>query len=158
MSRRHDAEPLADAMAAAIRFLAVRWRTSGELRRHLLRRGYSETVVEKVLEHCRERKYIDDAAYAEHFVRQRLAKGYGPRRLAQELARKGMASDVYRPLLSKREQQEWVQAAQQAAVKKLNQLPKDLSTPEKKTKIARHLQYKGFSPAVIHHVLDTLFH
>lgn len=157
MSRPGQEEPFADAMASAVRFLAARWRTSGELQRHLLRQGYPAPVVQRVLERCRERKYIDDQAYAEQFVRQRLAKGYGPRRLAQELAGKGLAPDVYRPLLAELEQRELLRVAQQSALKKANRLHKDLPVGEKKAKIARHLHYKGFSQTVIHHVLDTLF-
>lgn len=157
MSRFHSEDQLADAMASAVRFLAARWRTAGELQRYLRRRGYSETIVQQVLNRCRERKFIDDPAYAEQFVRQRLAKGYGPRRLAQELAAKGLDTDIFRPLLEALDEYEVLQAAQQAAFKKANRLKKDMPLREKKIKIARHLYSKGFSETVIRRVVDMIF-
>jgi len=156
MSRQME-DSFADAMAAAIRFLAVRTRTSGELRRYLQRRGYSSSTIQQVLNRCQERKYIDDHAFAEHFVRQRLSKGYGPRRLARELANKGLAPEVYRPLLNELEPAEMLQVAVQLAANKAKQFENDLPLTMKKAKIARHLHYKGFPETVIHRVLDTLF-
>lgn len=150
-------DSLADAMADAIRFLALRMRTSGELRAYLRRRGYAASTIEQVLARCRERKFIDDRAFAEQFVRRRLAQGYGPRRLARELANKGLAQDVYRPLLDDLGERDLFQVARQLAVKKASGLRQELPLAAKKAKIARHLQYKGFPETVIHRVLDALF-
>ena len=46
------------------------------------------------------RGYVDDAAFARHFVETRAARGYGAARLAAELYARGIASAVVTAALS----------------------------------------------------------
>ncbi|MBE0598656.1 MAG: regulatory protein RecX [Desulfuromonadales bacterium] len=54
-------------MAAALRLLAVRDRTTVELAERLRQRGFAEEAIATALERCRDFGYLDDA----HFARER---------------------------------------------------------------------------------------
>jgi len=60
-------------MDAALRFLGARARTVREVERHLDACEYGEVEVYDTVERLKELGLLDDAAYAEEFVRTRLA-------------------------------------------------------------------------------------
>lgn len=75
--------------------LAARARTRVELKDALLRKGISEQTAELVLAKFDRAGLIDDAAFAEVWVRSRHTyQGLGRRALAMELRRKGVADEV----------------------------------------------------------------
>nr|WP_122012323.1 regulatory protein RecX [Maliibacterium massiliense] len=87
-------------IAKALSLLEYRWRTRQEMQRALAQRGYSQEVVQQVLSQLEAWGYLDDARFAEQFVRGRLERGDGARmRLRQSLGQKGVPDDVLREAL-----------------------------------------------------------
>lgn len=83
------------ARQAAMNLLAVRARSTAELRRRLVEKGYSAETTESTLAWLDERGMLDDAAFAASFVRDRVRlRPHGKRRLQQELRRKGVDAAV----------------------------------------------------------------
>ncbi|TGD86462.1 recombination regulator RecX [Mycolicibacterium sp. CH28] len=83
------------AHALCLRLLTARSRTRSELAAQLAKRGYSETVAATVLNRLTAVGLIDDADFAEQWVRSRRARaGKGKRALAAELRNKGVDDDV----------------------------------------------------------------
>ena len=83
------------AREAALRLLAHRARSEAELRRRLERKEFAPPIVAQTLGWLEERGYVDDAAFAASFVRDRLRlRPRGRVALLQELRRKGVAADV----------------------------------------------------------------
>lgn len=83
------------ARAAALNLLAHRARSREELRSRLDRKEFPEPVVQTTLGWLEERGYVDDRAFAEAFVRDRLRlKPRGRFGLLRELGRKGVAPEV----------------------------------------------------------------
>lgn len=83
------------AREAALSLLAHRARARVELRRRLARKEFSEPVIDEVMAWLEERGYIDDRAFAEAFVRDRLRlRPRGRMGLRQELRRKGLEDAV----------------------------------------------------------------
>jgi regulatory protein len=79
------------AREAALRLLAHRSRSVAELRRGLERRGLSPGAVEGTLAWLDARGYLDDRAFAESFVRDRLRlRPRGRAALERELRAKGV--------------------------------------------------------------------
>lgn len=90
-----DLDPVQHARDICLRLLAARPRTRAELRDALLRKEFEEDVADQVLGRLDEVGLVDDAAFAEMWVRSRHAhQGLGRRALAAELRRKGVADDV----------------------------------------------------------------
>lgn len=88
-------DPEGRAREICLRLLAVRPRTRAELEQALVRKGIEAEVVERVLGRLDAVGLIDDAAFAEVWVRSRHAyDGLGRRALAAGLRRKGVAESV----------------------------------------------------------------
>ncbi len=90
------ADALHTAREAALRFLGYRPRSEAEVRAYLERRkGYPPDVVAEAVEWLRERGYIDDAAFAQFWVANRMAfRPRGRRLLRAELRGKGVARET----------------------------------------------------------------
>lgn len=72
-------------------YLSSRDRSAKELERLLLRAGYLESTVEMVIYKLQKMRYLNDEAFAAQWVEARSGKGLGKRRIAQELAQKGIS-------------------------------------------------------------------
>lgn len=69
--------------------------SSKEAADRLLRAGYPRDVVEDVCSRAQEGRLLDDARFAEAFIRSKAYSGWGRRRIEQELSRRGVdASSV----------------------------------------------------------------
>src|SRR5688500_12706348 len=89
--------PVLDAKAARLvagDLLSRRAWTQAELTRRLIRRGAPAEVAAEVVADLAARRYVDDAAFARHFVETRAARGYGAARLAADLHARGVPSSL----------------------------------------------------------------
>ena len=83
------------AREAALVLLAHRPRAAEELRRRLRRKGFADEVADATVEKLEELRLVDDASFAETFVRDRVRlRPHGPRRLRQELRAKGVDEET----------------------------------------------------------------
>ncbi|MGV0834728.1 recombination regulator RecX [Mycolicibacterium thermoresistibile] len=83
------------ARAYCLRLLTARARTRAELTDKLAQRGYREDLSEQVLDRLEQVGLIDDADFAEQWVRSRHTNaGKGKRALAAELRKKGVDNDI----------------------------------------------------------------
>ena len=83
------------ARALCLRLLTVRARTRAELAGQLTKRGYPDDVRDRVLDRLMHVGLVDDADFAEQWVRSRRENaGKGKRALAAELRTKGVDNDV----------------------------------------------------------------
>jgi regulatory protein len=83
------------ARALCLRLLTARARTRAELEGQLAKRGYPDDVSTRVLDRLAQVGLLDDADFAEQWIRsRRVNAGKGKRALAAELRTKGVAADV----------------------------------------------------------------
>lgn len=78
----------------ALRMLGYRDRTTKEIRTALLRDGYPEQMVAVTVERLVDLRLLDDSRFAAGWVRTRYAAGYGAKRIARELAEKGVEAGI----------------------------------------------------------------
>ena len=79
----------------ALNMIALRARSSVELRRLLIRKGEPAEYVEVAIERLTRAGFLDDASFAKQFTRTKaVGAGLSRRRVQQELARRGVARDV----------------------------------------------------------------
>jgi regulatory protein len=93
------------ARDSALNLLSFRARTATELQRRLREKAFPEEVVQRCVAELVERGLVDDSAFAETFVRDRVRlRPSGARRLVQELRVKGVdaetAGEAIREVLS----------------------------------------------------------
>lgn len=83
------------AHALCLRLLTARSRTRAELAGQLAKRGYPDDVAGAVLDRLAAVGLVDDAEFADQWVRSRRARaGKGKRALAAELRTKGVDDEV----------------------------------------------------------------
>jgi regulatory protein len=79
----------------ALNMIALRARSSSDLRRLLLRKGEPAEYVEPAIERLVRAGFLDDSSFAKQFTRSKVAgPGLSRRRVQQELTRRGVARDV----------------------------------------------------------------
>lgn len=91
----------------ALRLLEFRAHSEKELKDKLIRAGATEENIEKVMDFCREYKFVNDEAYAKGKAKdlQNLKK-FGKYRIKSELSQKGIASDLIELALSELDEDE----------------------------------------------------
>lgn len=83
------------AHALCLRLLTARARTRAELAGQLAKRGYPDEVIGSVLARLAAVGLVDDAEFAEQWVRSRRERaGKGKRALAAELRTRGLDDEV----------------------------------------------------------------
>jgi regulatory protein len=83
------------ARALCLRLLTARARTRAELAGQLTKRGYPDDVSAQVLDRLAQVGLVDDAGFAEQWVRsRRVNAGKGKRALAASLRAKGVDNEV----------------------------------------------------------------
>ena len=146
-------DPLAEARERLITFLSTRPRSVEEARERLQRAGYSSTVIEDVLQDAKERRWLDDAAFAKLWVEDRLMTNpRGPKLLRDELRYKGVDDAHIQQALDEAEIDER-QLAQDLIERQKPRYWRD-DVQSRKRKLFAFLQRRGFSYRVIRNALD----
>ncbi|MCC6801771.1 MAG: RecX family transcriptional regulator [Anaerolineae bacterium] len=129
------------ATDSAARFLALRPRSTREVRDNLARKGIPPAVIDAALERLTAYGYIDDRAFANLWVRDRTTfKPTSPRALRYELQQKGVSRDVIDAALADVDAEDAAYRAAQAHMRRLRNVPRG----EFRTKMNAHLQRRGF--------------
>ena len=140
----------AEIEQVAVRLLATREHSRAELRRKLIARGGQAAVVEAVLDALGQRGLQSDARYAEQYVVQRAARGYGPARIRAELRERGIDDAVIADWLDERDPV-WNDRLAEVAHKRFGAAgPADFRDRARR---ARFLEYRGFGAELIRRVL-----
>ncbi len=92
----------------------------------------------------------DDRRYAASYVHQRSERGYGPRRIEQELRQRGVDPDIAAEAMAASDT-DWLQRACAAQAKKFRAAPQSHA---ERAKQSRFLEYRGFDAEQIRHALS----
>lgn len=131
--------------AVCLRLLARREHSRRELVDKLALRGFERNEVEAVIDELAEQNWQNDDRFAECYVRQRIANGYGPIRIRYELQQRGI-NDV--DLDGEAEEQGgWGHLALNAYLAKYGE--ERALTQNEWLKRSRFLQQRGFSGEMI---------
>jgi regulatory protein len=142
-----------DPRLAAVALLARRDFASGELAARLQDDGHPADVVAAVIADLTAGRILDDARFATHYVAYHVARGQGPRRIARELADRGVAPLHVETALAAGT--DWAALAREVRIRRFGLKPPE-SWPEK-AKQGRFLQYRGFSSDHIRSALGPDF-
>lgn len=135
-----------------LRLLARREHSQKELLDKLAQRGFLREEVEPVIARLAEQNWQNDARYAECYVRQRIASGYGPVRIRYELQQRGI-DDVDMDAAAEG-QGGWQQLLTELY---RNKYDEDKTLPQKEwLKRSRFLQQRGFSGEMIKRLFADL--
>ena len=149
-------EQFEKAKNLALNYIGLRIRSTKEVQTYLKRKKIHENVINRVIQYCNERNYLDDYAFAKAFTKDQLnLNKSGVFKIRSSLRTKGIAVEiidlVVEELINRDEQ---LDLAAKLGKRKLRLLTKDTN---KKQKIYRFLLQKGFSRDVVAEVLKLLF-
>lgn len=125
------------AFAAGVRFLETRARSTFEMRQYLERKGYSPQECDNAIESLAEMRYLDDAQFADDWVRsRRSSRGLSARALQRELLQKGVSVDIAAAALSNVGTEDEVESAIQLLAKSVKRQPPPRDASTKRRAIA----------------------
>lgn len=152
----HEPDPESVARAIALRQLSAAARSRAQLEQAMARRGVPQDVAARVLDRFEEVGLVDDAAYAEMFVRSRHAeRGLARRALARELRARGIVGEVAEGALARLEAED-EQAAARALVRRRAAATAGLDHQRRRRRLAAMLARKGYPPGMAIAVVDEV--
>lgn len=131
--------------------LKHRARSRGEIIDRLRKRKFSLSVINSVLDSLQQSGYVDDDDFAASFVREKLGKGFGLKRISFDLKRLKLSDEVIDKSFSAIDRSSYLNGLSQLANERFRryQGSKDLYG-----KVFRYLVQRGFSPDEIRKVID----
>jgi regulatory protein len=144
----------------ALDALARRARSRAELGRWLKEKEFTPAEIEPTLDRLTDLGLLDDLAFARGFARTRLGpgRGFGPRRVAAELARRGVARGVVDAVLAELAAESGVterEAIRAVAEKKLRGM-RGVDTEAQRRRLYGFLARRGFGMREIADVVREL--
>lgn len=147
-----EADPYTRAKTIVYNQLAYSAKTRGQLRKKLQSEGFEAELIEPLLDKFEAAKLIDDAEYAETFVRQKSrTKKLSRAALRRELAERGVRGEEAEDALAQRTDEQEREDAAELVRKKLRP-GMDLSDRAEKDRVTRRLlgmlARRGYSSSV----------
>jgi regulatory protein len=150
-----EADPESVARTIVLTKLTAKARSRAELADVLAVRGVPDEVATKVLDRFEEVGLVDDAGYAEMWVRARQqGRGLSRRALAEELRRKGVADELITESLAAVDAEAEEAAARALVVRKLRTLSR-LDRATQLRRLTAMLGRKGYPPGLAFRVVTS---
>lgn len=140
-------------LTVAFKHISVSDKSEKQLHDFLIKKGFLEESVEKVIKRLKELNYIDDRAFAKTFVEH--SKKSGKRALIYKLQSKGISLDDIDSALENESDEMQEEKALNLAIKQLPKYDK-LNVFEKKQKLNAFLFRHGFTWDIISNVIEKL--
>lgn len=130
----------------ALDYATYKPRTAEQVRRKMIEKGYAPEEAAFAVNFLEEFGYVNDRQYARMFVRDLLGrKAVGRRKLAEELAKRGVSKfDAEDALSEVFPHDEMAELVQRAAEKKLRSL-ESKPVEKRKPSLVQYLQRQGFA-------------
>lgn len=136
--REKRAKTPEQALAALMRLCARAEKSEGDARRLMRGWGLTEQDAERVLARLVRERFIDDARYAEAFVREKLRlSGWGEYKIRTALQRKGIRRETIDAALAQADRSGMGERLAQQLARKLRTV-KSATPYELKTKLVRY--------------------
>jgi regulatory protein len=140
----------------AYRYLTIRNRSEKEIREYLTRKKASVEIIENVITSLKEKKFLNDEAFARAWVLNRARlKPKGQVLLKFELKQKGITEDIIKKVLSEVQEEipDEVEQAKSLIAKKMERL-KGATRREIYHKIGGFLSRRGYNWDVVKKAID----
>ncbi len=145
--------------------LSYSLKTAEEILEALMDRGYSEKESKDAVKRLRQEGYINDVYFAQIYINSNRDKGRSLARMQKELIKKGVSAEDIRLAVDTMSEEGFepleseMNRGQKAVQKLYTKNGYDAGDKIDKRfyqKVARHLDYQGFSPYIISKLLEDL--
>lgn len=129
---------------------------SGELRRKLYMWGVGSDDSDRIIDSLRRRRFVDDARFAEAFVREKtMYGGWGRRKIAAALYQKRVERDIIAAALESVDQESYETRLEEIMRQKRRSIPEP-DTYDGRTRLFRFAVSRGFEPDLAASVIRRL--
>ena len=140
----------------AFLLLKFRLRSEYELYQRLKKKKFADSVIKQVLLFLKQRGFIDDSAFASAWIRGRISRPLGLRRLKQELRAKGIDKEIIEDQFEQlKNSYSEKTVVNELAAKKMEKL-KEVDSLKAKRRIYAFLLRRGFSPDLAMEAVNRL--
>lgn len=151
-----EPEPEAVARSIALRQLTTAARSRAQLEQAMARRAVPADVAARVLDRFEEVGLVDDASYAEAFVRSRhVERGLSRGALARELRARGIPEDIASAAIADLDEEDERETAR-ALVRRRAPATAGLDLQRRRRRLAGMLARRGYPSAVALGVVDEI--
>lgn len=143
----------AQAINYLINLLARRDYSEYEIRHKMQLKGFSDNDIDQALYHCQQRNWQSDYRFCENYLLSRVRKGYGLKRIQQELRLKGINHQILSQVLEEQDFN-WQELAIACLEKKFPDYAK-VNDLKLKQKIWRYMSNHGFETDDFIHLIKN---
>jgi regulatory protein len=140
-----------DARKNALKLLEKKDYTRRQIRDKLIKKGFPNDIIDKIIIWLEERRLIDDKRFAENLIFFKEKKGYGKRRIIKDLFLRGIGEDTIQDVIKKIDFSKEVERAEKVLQKKEKTIKIDDKILLKK-KLLQYLLQRGFEWEVVKEV------
>lgn len=127
----------------ALYHLSFKARTTTEVRDYLTKYEIESGIIDKVVQHLKEDKWLDDRQYARNLIEANLLSGdKGPVLLQQKIQQKGISKSILQEILA---DYDFSEVIDRTAIKLLKKYQGKYPLKAIETKIIQGLNAKGFT-------------
>lgn len=128
--------------------------SSGEMLQKMRLWQMPEDAQERVLRQLIDQQFVDDARFAKAFIADKIHyNGWGRRKIEQALRLKGVAEDVYQPILDSVDDEEYLSQLRPLLKSKWKQI-RAASDYERSGKLIKFAMSRGYTLDIIRQCLD----
>lgn len=154
--KKNKPETLEKARNYAFLLLKFRTRSEKEITRRLKEKKFDEQAIKETIEFLKERKFIDDRAFARAWIESRVKKPLGLRRLWQELMMKGIDKKIIdAELEAAKEDYNEPEIVKKIARERFKKL-KGAQAQKAKPRLYAYLLRRGYSSEIVIDALNKL--
>ncbi|MGP5164455.1 regulatory protein RecX [Arthrobacter rhombi] len=156
--RDPEADPESAARAIVLRQLTGSPKSRKQLADKLLERDIPDGIAENILDRFEELQLIDDAAFADAWVRSRArTRGLSRSALRRELRDKGIAEELSAAALEQLSGEDEVEMARELVEKKVRSMPAGLERDKGVRRLVAMLGRKGYSSGIAFRVVNEVW-
>lgn len=133
-----------EALNYAVSLLALRARSTGELRQKLLQRHYMEDTADMVIYKLEKEHFVNDEQFAEDYARQLSRRKLGKRRILMELRQKGIDSRMAEDAAEQLDEEEAAEGAAQLASKLIKKYARESDSRKAMQKLMAAMARRGY--------------
>lgn len=145
------------AMIFAMKLIGLRRRSVFEIEDRLKRKNYQNETISEVVEELKKFKYLDDEAFAESFINDRInLKPCGKRLIKRELQNKNVSAEIIENKLNLLiDDNKELELAERLALKKIRLMGNIADKNKVCRKLTAYLSSRGFSFDIIGQALKN---
>lgn len=146
------------AYRVAVQMLSRRPRAVYEVLRRLRERGHNPSAAAKAVGRLEEAGVLDDLEFAEHFVRVRGPRGYGPSRLLRDLVARGVDRRLAERAIAVGLEHEGVDRHAQVVhlLEKRARQVRELPPGKQRRRLLAYLERRGFRGRDVSELIDRV--